>query len=71
QRLQQQLQTHVLLQADSRLLLSFGAGVAQLQPHEQSMDLLRRADAAMLAAKQRGPRSIAGAQELQTPTAAE
>ncbi|WP_417284883.1 GGDEF domain-containing protein [Comamonas sp.] len=71
QRLQQQLQTHALLQADSRLLLSFGAGVAQLQPHEQSMDLLRRADAAMLAAKQRGPRSIAGAQELQTPTVAE
>ncbi|MEG2030483.1 MAG: GMP synthase (glutamine-hydrolyzing), partial [Janthinobacterium sp.] len=34
-----------LLQADSPLLLSFGAGVAQLQPHEQSMDLLRRADA--------------------------
>lgn len=70
QRLQQHLQTHALPQAEPALVLSFGAGVAQLQPHEQSMDLLRRADAAMLAAKQRGAHSLVGAQELQTPTTA-
>lgn len=64
QRLLQQLQTHGLPHGEQSLSLSFGAGVAQLQPHEQSMDVLRRADAAMQAAKHRGPQVVVGALEL-------
>lgn len=45
--------------------LSFSAGVAQLQSHENGMDVLRRADTAMLQAKARGKRSIATASGAQ------
>jgi diguanylate cyclase len=45
--------------------LSFSAGVAQLQSHENGMDVLRRADTAMLQAKERGGRSIATASGAQ------
>lgn len=45
--------------------LSFSAGVAQLQSHENGMDVLRRADTAMLQAKERGKHSIATASGAQ------
>lgn len=45
--------------------LSFSAGVAQLQGHENGMDVLRRADTAMLQAKERGKRRIATASGAQ------
>ncbi len=47
------------------LALSFSAGVAQLQGHENGMDVLRRADTAMLQAKERGKASIAAASGAQ------
>ncbi|WP_280189677.1 sensor domain-containing diguanylate cyclase [Delftia sp. PS-11] len=45
--------------------LSFSAGVAQLQGHENGMDVLRRADTAMLQAKERGKRRVAAASGAQ------
>lgn len=45
--------------------LSFSAGVAQLQSHENGMDVLRRADTAMLQAKERGKHCIATASGAQ------
>lgn len=45
--------------------LSFSAGVAQLQGHENGMDVLRRADTAMLQAKEGGKHRIAAASGAQ------
>ncbi|MDR0226578.1 MAG: GGDEF domain-containing protein [Burkholderiaceae bacterium] len=64
QRLQQSLQDAPLPPALPRAA-SFSAGVAQWQGHENGMDVLRRADTAMLQAKERGQRSIATASGAQ------
>lgn len=54
QRVQRELTKQFFLHDNQRVLITFSAGVAQLQPSEEQAGLLKRADAAMYRAKAAG-----------------
>jgi diguanylate cyclase len=54
QRVQRELTKQYFLHENQRVLITFSAGVAQLQPGEGQADLIKRADAAMYRAKTSG-----------------
>ncbi|MGQ9723990.1 MAG: diguanylate cyclase [Tepidimonas sp.] len=58
QRLQRDLSAHLFLQDDRRVLITFSAGVTQLQPHEALDDAIARADRAMYRAKRAGKNRV-------------
>ena len=61
QRLQRELTTRYFLANRERVLITFSAGVAQMQAHEDSSGALERADRAMHLAKQSGKNRVLAA----------
>ncbi|WP_101048221.1 GGDEF domain-containing protein [Macromonas nakdongensis] len=57
-RLQRELTTHLFLEGDKRLLITFSAGVTRMVGTESSTDALNRADQAMYAAKRAGKNRV-------------
>jgi diguanylate cyclase len=60
-RLQRELTTRYFLQDQERVLITFSAGVAQVDDEERSTDALRRADQAMYLAKRAGKNRVVAA----------
>ena len=60
-RLQRELTTRFFLQGSEKVLITFSAGVAQLQSGENSTDTIRRADQAMYLAKRSGKNRVMAA----------
>ena len=60
-RLQRELTTRFFLQGSEKVLITFSAGVAQLQGGENSTDTIRRADQAMYLAKRSGKNRVMAA----------
>lgn len=59
-RLQRELTRNFFLADNERLLITFSAGVAQLNPDESGEDTIRRADQAMYLAKRSGKNRVMG-----------
>jgi len=57
-RLQRDLSTHLFLQGDQQVLITFSAGVTELRPDEPAADAITRADAAMYRAKRAGKNRV-------------
>jgi diguanylate cyclase len=57
-RLQRDLSTHLFLQGDQHVLITFSAGVTELRPDEAVADAIARADAAMYRAKRAGKNRV-------------
>ena len=57
-RLQRDLSTHLFLQGDQHVLITFSAGVTELRPDEPVADAIARADAAMYRAKRAGKNRV-------------
>ncbi len=60
-RLQRELTKHYFLQNEEHVLITFSAGVAQLEGNETSIETLRRADQAMYLAKRSGRNRVVAA----------
>jgi len=60
-RLQRELSTRLFLQGREKVLITFSAGVVQLQDTETSTEALLRADAAMYLAKRAGKNRVVAA----------
>ncbi len=60
-RLQRELSTRLFLQGKEKVLITFSAGVVQLQDTENSTEALLRADAAMYLAKRAGKNRVVAA----------
>lgn len=60
-RLQRQLSTRFFLAGNEKILITFSAGVAQLQPDESGTDAMGRADKAMYLAKRAGKNRVLAA----------
>ena len=60
-RLQRELSTQLFLQGKEKVLITFSAGVVQLQDTETSTEALLRADAAMYLAKRAGKNRVVAA----------
>ncbi|MCB2001383.1 MAG: GGDEF domain-containing protein, partial [Rhodoferax sp.] len=60
-RLQRELTKQFFLTGSDRLLITFSAGVAQLEPDEDRASALKRADKAMYMAKRAGKNRVLGA----------
>ena len=58
QRLQRELTKRLFLQNNERLLITFSAGVAQLEIDETADNAVRRADEAMYLAKRAGKNRV-------------
>jgi len=61
QRLQRKLSTRFFLQGPEKVLITFSAGVAEIEPDETSSDALRRADRGMYLAKRSGKNRVMAA----------
>jgi diguanylate cyclase len=59
-RLQRELTKHFFLAGTEKVLITFSAGVAQLNNEEAGMDAIRRADQAMYLAKRSGKNRVIG-----------
>lgn len=57
-RVQRELTRHFFMHENEKLLITFSAGVALRQPHEEQDALLKRADRAMYQAKQSGKNRV-------------
>jgi diguanylate cyclase len=60
-RLQRQLSTRYFLAGNDKFLITFSAGVAQLQPDENGAEAIGRADKAMYLAKRAGKNRVLAA----------
>lgn len=60
-RLQRELTTRFFLQGSEKVLITFSAGVAELNESESSVDTIRRADQAMYLAKRSGKNRVMAA----------
>jgi len=60
-RLQRELSTRLFMQGKEKVLITFSAGVVQLQDTETSAEALLRADAAMYLAKRAGKNRVVAA----------
>ena len=57
-RLQRNLTRRIFLHENQRVLITFSAGIAQLQPGERQSAIVQRADAAMYASKKAGKNQV-------------
>jgi diguanylate cyclase len=60
-RLQRELTKRFFLAGNEKVLITFSAGVAQMNAEESGMDAIRRADQAMYLAKRAGKNRVLGA----------
>ena len=60
-RLQRELTTHFFLHNNEKILITFSAGVAELDAQESGNDAIRRADQAMYLAKRAGKNRVLAA----------
>ena len=61
QRLQRELSTRIFLQGHEKVLITFSAGVAEIEANETSTEALRRADQGMYLAKRSGKNRVMAA----------
>lgn len=61
QRLQRELSTRIFLQGSEKVLITFSAGVAEIEADETSTEALRRADQGMYLAKRSGKNRVMAA----------
>ena len=61
ERLQRELTTRYFLKDQERVLITFSAGVAQVEGEEGSADAIRRADQGMYLAKRTGKNRVVAA----------
>jgi diguanylate cyclase len=66
-RVQRELTRRIFLYRNRKLLITFSAGVAQMQPGETQATITQRADTAMYAAKQSGKNQVIIAPEENAP----
>ena len=59
-RLQRELTKAFYLSGKDKILITFSAGVAQLEPDESGQDAIKRADKAMYLAKRAGKNRVMG-----------
>jgi diguanylate cyclase len=63
-RVQRELTKQIFMYNDTRLLITFSAGVALREEHEDQTSMIKRADAALYVAKRAGKNRVVAAEAL-------